>query len=69
MQFSNNMATLDDKLLGEKLHYYCSSSSESEGEDDENDNGNTAPTQQTQNQASSSNGDKYRWDGTSTNVC
>jgi hypothetical protein len=22
------MATLDDKLLGEKLHYYCSSSSE-----------------------------------------
>nr|SVE93107.1 EOG090X08Y3 [Moina brachiata] len=62
------MATLDDKLLGEKLHYYCSSSSESEGEDDENDNGNTAPTQQTQNQASSSNGDKYRWDGTSTNT-
>jgi len=26
------MATLDDKLLGEKLHYYCSSS-EDEGED------------------------------------
>lgn len=26
------MATLDDKLLGEKLHYYCSSS---EDEDDE----------------------------------
>ncbi len=24
------MATLDDKLLGEKLHYYCSSSSEDE---------------------------------------
>ena len=22
------MATLDDKILGEKLHYYCSSSSE-----------------------------------------
>ena len=21
-----NMATLDDKLMGEKLHYYCSSS-------------------------------------------
>ena len=28
------MATLDDKLLGEKLHYYCSSS-EDEGEDNE----------------------------------
>ena len=25
------MATLDDKLLGEKLHNYCSSSSEDEG--------------------------------------
>jgi hypothetical protein len=30
------MATLDDKLLGEKLHYYCSSS-EDEGEDDDDD--------------------------------
>ena len=28
------MATLDDKLLGEKLHYYCSSS-EDEAEDNE----------------------------------
>ena len=28
------MATLDDKLLGEKLHYYCSSS-EDEDEDEE----------------------------------
>jgi len=28
------MATLDDKLLGEKLHYYCSSS-EDEGENDD----------------------------------
>ena len=23
---NRNMATLDDKLMGEKLHYYCSSS-------------------------------------------
>lgn len=30
------MATLDDKLLGEKLHYYCSSS-EDEGEEKETD--------------------------------
>ena len=30
------MATLDDKLLGEKLHYYCSSSDdEGEGSEDE----------------------------------
>ena len=29
------MATLDDKLLGEKLHYYCSSSEDEGGSDDE----------------------------------
>lgn len=28
------MSTLDDKLLGEKLHYYCSSS-EDEGDDED----------------------------------
>jgi len=33
-----SMATLDDKLLGEKLHYYCSSS-EDEGPDDDSDHG------------------------------
>jgi len=31
------MATLDDKLLGEKLHYYCSSS-EDEGDNGDSDN-------------------------------
>lgn len=31
------MATLDDKLLGEKLHYYCSSS-EDEGDDEDGRN-------------------------------
>ncbi|XP_054720643.1 phosducin-like protein [Uloborus diversus] len=30
------MTTLDDKLLGEKTHYYCSSSSEDEGEEESN---------------------------------
>ena len=29
------MATLDDKLLGEKLHYYCSSSEDEGGSDTE----------------------------------
>lgn len=33
------MATLDDKLMGEKLHYYCSSSDE----DDERDGDDEAP--------------------------
>lgn len=36
------MATLDDKLLGEKLHYYCSSS-EDEGEDKESTGCSSAP--------------------------
>ncbi len=31
------MTTLDDKLLGEKLHYYCSSSSDESGGDDDDD--------------------------------
>ena len=29
------MATLDDKVLGEKLHYYCSSSEDEHDDDDE----------------------------------
>lgn len=61
------MATLDDKLLGEKLHYYCSSSSESEGEDDDNDNGNSEQASK-QNEASNSNGHMQQWDGSSCNV-
>lgn len=33
------MATLDDKLLGEKLHYYCSSSEDEGGESGDEDGG------------------------------
>jgi len=33
------MATLDDKLLGEKLHYYCSSSEDEGGSGDEGEGG------------------------------
>ncbi|XP_013780722.1 phosducin-like protein [Limulus polyphemus] len=33
------MATLDDKILGEKLHYYCSSDSEEEDETENCDQG------------------------------
>lgn len=31
------MTTLDDRLLGEKLHYYCSSSEDEDGDDDDDD--------------------------------
>jgi len=33
------MATLDDKILGEKLHYYCSSSEDEADDDDRNGDG------------------------------
>ena len=55
------MATLDDKLMGEKLHYYCSSSSESEGEDEDGEK-LTAPAE-----PAAPNG-SCQWDGTSCNV-
>ena len=37
------MATLDDKLLGEKLHYYCSSSEDEDEKESgsKNDDGQT----------------------------
>ncbi|KAI3383356.1 hypothetical protein SNEBB_004068 [Seison nebaliae] len=39
------MTTLDDKLLGEKQHNYCSSSSGSDDENDSNDEDNQHPSQ------------------------
>jgi len=33
------MSTLEDKILGEKLHYYCSSSSEDEEDSGDSDKG------------------------------
>ncbi|KAK0089987.1 hypothetical protein PV325_004120 [Microctonus aethiopoides] len=61
------MATLEDKILGEKLEYYCSSSSEDEANDSENSDfeneenacGKEIPT-------STSSYDQ--WEGTSTNT-
>nr|SVE75228.1 EOG090X08Y3 [Daphnia dolichocephala] len=56
------MATLDDKLMGEKLHYYCSSSSESEDEDEEK-----SPADDGAAEPSAPNG-SCQWDGTSCNT-
>lgn len=64
------MATLEDKILGEKLHYYCSSSSEDEG----NDSGDSGDEEKPPNpcDASSSSSEKTleysKWDGTSSNT-
>lgn len=62
------MSTLEDKILGEKLHYYCSSSS---SEDEENDSGdsdkecdNVKYTDAAQYIAPSYS----EWDGTSSNT-
>lgn len=37
------MATLDDKILGEKLHYYCSSSEDEADDDKDSEAGATEP--------------------------
>jgi hypothetical protein len=64
------MATLDDKLLGEKLQYYCSSSSESEGEDEDDAVESDEGKIQSHRAASSSTSsyEMQEWQGTSTNV-
>jgi len=64
-----NMATLEDKILGEKRDYYCSSS-EDEGKEDEEDGEEMSDPTQTNvlAGASSSNPQQQRWDGVSRNV-
>ena len=56
------MATLDDRLLGEKKHYYCSSSSssEDEAEDAANASGSQAPNVAPEN--------AHEWSGSSSNT-
>ncbi|XP_022909275.1 phosducin-like protein [Onthophagus taurus] len=56
------MATLEDKILGEKLHNYCSSSEESDGEDSDS----SGPKQLKENVGSLPEPNK--WEGTSTNT-
>lgn len=57
------MATLDDKLLGEKLHYYCSSS-ESEADDEDVSDDQQAPAEMHQSKPPPVS----EWQGSSTNV-
>lgn len=59
------MATLEDKILGEKLHNYCSSSEESDdnSSDTESENKNkTAPSE------AAPPAEVNKWEGTSTNT-
>ncbi|KFM60546.1 Phosducin-like protein, partial [Stegodyphus mimosarum] len=57
------MTTLDDKLLGEKTHYYCSSSSEDEADEDSDKNYSSveAPSKSVIQ-------DPEEWDGSCTNT-
>ena len=58
------MTTLDDKLLGEKTHYYCSSDDEEAEEKDDNANGEARISQPVQQ----SSPPVDNWSGYSTNV-
>ena len=64
------MSTLDDKILGEKLHYYCSSSEE----EDNNEHNVQEFTQRDDTinsnvREESSHKHRQQWDGYSVNVC
>merc|ERR1712227_1123475 len=62
-----HMATLDDKLLGEKLHYYCSSSEDEVGSDDENDTKSGSRSEQASG-SSTALTQSQPWDGSSANT-
>lgn len=59
------MATLEDKILGEKLHNYCSSSEESDNSDSET---NEAQQKPTATEVPSTLPEPNKWEGTSTNT-
>ncbi|KZC06132.1 PREDICTED: phosducin-like protein [Dufourea novaeangliae] len=62
------MSTLEDKILGEKLHYYCSSSSEDEG-NDSTDSDKELDNEKYQRSVTESIEPSFsEWDGTSSNT-
>lgn len=60
------MSTLEDKILGEKSHYYCSSSSEDEENDSEDSNKEYTDVKYTEEAAQFAAPSK--WDGVSNNT-
>ncbi|XP_068912169.1 phosducin-like protein isoform X2 [Tenebrio molitor] len=60
------MATLEDKILGDKLHNYCSSSSSEDSDDDSDPEEQNNKKQTSSEEASVSEINK--WEGTSTNT-
>lgn len=61
------MATLEDKILGEKLQYYCSSSSEDEG-NDSGDSENEDKIETSPGTTSQHCTEYSEWDGASSNT-
>ncbi|EGI70957.1 PREDICTED: phosducin-like protein [Acromyrmex echinatior] len=62
------MSTLEDKILGEKLHYYCSSSSEDDGNDSGDSDKECDDVKYTDNTAQYIAPSYSEWDGTSSNT-
>jgi hypothetical protein len=63
------MATLEDKIMGEKLEYYCSSSEdEKEGSGDEDEEGARAPKASIPTVQPDLKQDMTHWQGNSANT-
>ncbi|CAK9816903.1 Phosducin-like protein [Anthophora plagiata] len=62
------MSTLEDKILGEKLHYYCSSSSEDEENDSAESDKETENEKYSQIITDTIEPSFSEWDGTSSNT-
>lgn len=58
------MASLEDKILGEKRHNYCSSSEESDGDNSDSENENPQPA----SAEPAPLPEATKWEGTSTNT-
>uniref|UniRef100_T1I1G1 Phosducin thioredoxin-like domain-containing protein n=2 Tax=Rhodnius prolixus TaxID=13249 RepID=T1I1G1_RHOPR len=61
------MSALEDKILGEKKHYYCSSS-ESEGEEDSDEGSSKCKNINTVDEPSVQSPDRSKWGGVSKNT-
>ncbi|XP_011630086.1 phosducin-like protein [Pogonomyrmex barbatus] len=62
------MSTLEDKILGEKLHYYCSSSSEDEGNDSGDSDKECDDVKYTEEPLQYIAPSYSKWDGTCSNT-
>lgn len=62
------MSTLEDKILGERLHYYCSSDSEDEGNDSADSDKESEDVKCVRNEPEISEPSFSKWNGTASNT-